>query len=132
MAGRSDGTDEKSKCGFVAHPEQATNFAARMLKQWKRETARLEVGLKQARTKFPHQEDRSVAMAARTKTGDRMMAKETTSTRTERDAERRPAPAPRESHRPSAQSRESRATLSFFVCALCHPDTCGCYARCED
>jgi len=62
-----------------------------------------------------------------------MMANETESTRTQRDAERRPAPVPREPHPLHfAQSREARAALSFFVCAMCHPDTCGCYARRED
>jgi len=59
-----------------------------------------------------------------------MMANETKSTRTERDAKCRPASAPREPHRRHlAHSPESRAALRFFVCAMCHSDTCECYAR---
>jgi len=60
------------------------------------------------------------------------MSNETISTRTERDAEHGPAAALREPHRRHfAHSRESRAALRFFVCAMCHSDTCECYAGCE-
>lgn len=55
---------------------------------------------------------------------------ETISTRAQQDADHRPAPAPKEPHRRHfGHSPESRAALRFFVCAMCHSDTCECYAR---